>query len=239
MPAATSLIAATAAALALAPSASAQAPAAGGAAFAPGGLSLSPAALRGETLEVRGELTRAAGERVRVERWDDAIDAWKPVAWAQADRKGRFVARWRALAIGRHTVRAVPDADASSARTAASDAPSATTTVLRRAGATWYGPGLWGRITACGAVLEPGTLGVAHKTLPCGTPVTLRYEGRTIVVPVIDRGPYADGVAYDLTKAASDALGMTDAGRVTLGALPGPSSDGADGDADAGESHRP
>lgn len=229
MPSPKPLIAAVAAAFALAPSASAQAPAsAGGAAFVPGGLTLTAAALRGDTVAVSGELRSAARGRVRVERWDDEADAWKPVAWAEADRKGRFVAKWRTLVVGRHTVRAVADADDSAARLAAAEAPSATTTVLRRAGATWYGPGLWGRTTACGDVLEPELMGVAHKTLPCGTLVTLHYEGRSIVVPVVDRGPYADGVAWDLTKAASDELGMTEAGRVTLGALPEPAGDGAD-----------
>ena len=48
----------------------------------------------------------------------------------------------------------------------------------------------------------PGTMGVANKTLPCGTKVKLRYHGRTVTVPVIDRGPYVAGRDYDLTEAA-------------------------------------
>src|SRR3954467_707033 len=52
---------------------------------------------------------------------------------------------------------------------------------FRYAGASWYGPGLWGRKTACGATLQRNTLGVAHKTLPCGTAVKLVYHGHTIV----------------------------------------------------------
>lgn len=220
MPSPKPLIVAMAAALALAPSAAtAQTPAsAGGAAFMPGGLTVDAAALAGETLVVRGELRSAAGEAVRVERLTSDGETWKPVAWGDADRRGRFAARWRALAVGQHTIRAVPDRQAT-ARSASSDVPTARTTVFRRAGATWYGPGLWGRSTACGDTLEPDTMGVAHRTLACGTRVTLHYEGRSIQVPVIDRGPYADGVAWDLTKAASDRLGMTAAGRVTLGVL--------------------
>ena len=84
----------------------------------------------------------------------------------------------------------------------------------RYGGASWYGPGLWGNKTACGQTLQPQTLGVAHKTLPCGTTVKFVYRGRAVVTQVIDRGPYIDGRAWDLTKAASDALGFEGVGRV-------------------------
>jgi rare lipoprotein A (peptidoglycan hydrolase) len=87
-------------------------------------------------------------------------------------------------------------------------------TPFRYAGASWYGPGLWGNKTACGATLRPSTLGVAHKTLPCGTAVKFVYHGRAIVTQVIDRGPYVDGRAWDLTQAASEALGFEGVGRV-------------------------
>ena len=84
----------------------------------------------------------------------------------------------------------------------------------RYGGASWYGPGLWGHQTACGQTLQPQTLGVAHKKLPCGTTVKFVYHGKTVVTQVIDRGPYVDGRAWDLTKAASDALGFEGVGRV-------------------------
>lgn len=77
---------------------------------------------------------------------------------------------------------------------------------LRWGGATWYGPGLYGRSTACGQVLRPGTLGVAHRNLPCGTPVKFVYRGRRVVTRVIDRGPYSRGNDWDLTLAAARAL---------------------------------
>ena len=51
-------------------------------------------------------------------------------------------------------------------------------------------------------------MGVAHKKLPCGTTVKFVYHGKSVVTQVIDRGPYVDGSAWDLTKAASDALGF-------------------------------
>jgi rare lipoprotein A (peptidoglycan hydrolase) len=84
----------------------------------------------------------------------------------------------------------------------------------RYGGASWYGPGLWGNKTACGQTLRPQTLGVAHKTLPCGTTVKFVYHGRAVVTQVIDRGPYIHGRAWDLTKAVSDALGFEGVGRV-------------------------
>jgi rare lipoprotein A len=79
-------------------------------------------------------------------------------------------------------------------------------TPMRWAGATWYGPGLYGNHTACGQTLLPGTVGVAHRSLPCGTAVKFLYRGRTIVTRVIDRGPYTRGNAWDLTYAAARAL---------------------------------
>jgi rare lipoprotein A len=85
--------------------------------------------------------------------------------------------------------------------------------------ATWYGPGLYGNRLACGGRLRHATVGVAHKRLPCGTKVALRYRGRTVVVPVIDRGPYARGVSYDLTEATARKLGMTQTARVAAAPL--------------------
>lgn len=66
---------------------------------------------------------------------------------------------------------------------------------------TAYGHGV-----ACGGILRVPELGVANKTLPCGTEVTFRYGGRAIRVPVIDRGPYIPGREWDLTGATAEAL---------------------------------
>lgn len=77
---------------------------------------------------------------------------------------------------------------------------------MQWAGATWYGPGLYGRHTACGQLLGPGTIGVAHRSLPCGTTVKFVYRGHSIVTQVIDRGPYSHGNSWDLTQAAASAL---------------------------------
>jgi rare lipoprotein A (peptidoglycan hydrolase) len=78
-------------------------------------------------------------------------------------------------------------------------------------------PGVWnvsiasvetafGHAVACGGILRINELGVANKTLPCGTQVIFRYAGRIIRVPVIDRGPYIPGREWDLSGAAAVAL---------------------------------
>jgi rare lipoprotein A (peptidoglycan hydrolase) len=85
---------------------------------------------------------------------------------------------------------------------------------FRVAGASWYGPGLYGRKTACGEVLRSNTIGVAHRNLPCGTTVKFLYHGHALVTQVIDRGPYVNGRAWDLTEAAGKALALEGVGRV-------------------------
>jgi rare lipoprotein A (peptidoglycan hydrolase) len=88
-------------------------------------------------------------------------------------------------------------------------------TPFRYAGASWYGgTTMWGRSTACGQVLRPSTIGVANKTLPCGTPVKFVWHGHSVVAPVIDRGPYIKGRAWDLTSAAAEALEFEGVGRI-------------------------
>jgi rare lipoprotein A len=78
--------------------------------------------------------------------------------------------------------------------------------VYRRALASWYGPGLYGNRLGCGGRLGASQLGVAHKSLPCGTKVTLRHHGRVVRVPVIDRGPYSGAREFDLTAATARRL---------------------------------
>jgi rare lipoprotein A (peptidoglycan hydrolase) len=74
---------------------------------------------------------------------------------------------------------------------------------------TDYGLGL-----ACGGVLGRQQLGVAHKTAPCGTLITFTYAGRSLTVPVIDRGPYVAGREWDLTGATAAALGFPGLGQI-------------------------
>jgi rare lipoprotein A len=72
--------------------------------------------------------------------------------------------------------------------------------------ASWYGPGLYGNRLGCGGTLTPRRLGVAHRSLPCGSKLTLRHGGRTVRVRVIDRGPYVGGREFDLTEATARRL---------------------------------
>lgn len=80
--------------------------------------------------------------------------------------------------------------------------------------ATWYGPGLYGNRTACGQTMTTTLRGVAHRTLPCGTPVVLSYNGRFLTVPVVDRGPFAAGVVLDITAGAKTVLAFAGSGPV-------------------------
>jgi hypothetical protein len=64
---------------------------------------------------------------------------------------------------------------------------------------SWYGPGLIGNGTACGQTLTRSLVGVAHRSLPCGTLITFRSNGHTVTAPVVDRGPYVSGRIFDLT----------------------------------------
>jgi rare lipoprotein A len=85
---------------------------------------------------------------------------------------------------------------------------------FRTAHASWYGPGLYGNRLGCGGILTTSTIGVAHKTLPCGTRLTLRHRGRIVRVRVIDRGPYVGGREYDLTAATARRLRFSGHGAI-------------------------
>jgi rare lipoprotein A len=157
----------------------------------------------------------AAGQTVAIERFDDATQAWTVVTTTTVNDDGTYLARWRTKSAGMHRVRAV--LQSASQAVAASASPELSITVHRPAMATWYGPGFYGRRTACGIKMSRTLLGVAHKKLPCGTQVAVLYKGRRITVPVVDRGPFRRGTAYDLTAATAQALGFEHTDR--LGAI--------------------
>jgi hypothetical protein len=75
---------------------------------------------------------------------------------------------------------------------------------------SWYGPGFYGHQGACGMFgldgLQVDDIGVAHRTLPCGTKVTFKYLGYTVTTYVKDRGPYVAGRQWDMTKGLCLAL---------------------------------
>jgi rare lipoprotein A len=175
-------------------------------------LSVRPEHLRGRLVRFRGRLARAQAERgVTVERFVVATSSWKPVASATPEADGTFSAHWRANRLGVLRFRAVIG---SGAVAAAGAVPEVAVTVHRPALATWFGPGLYGNRTACGQTMSPLLHGVAHRTLACGTRVRLLHAGRTLTVPVVDRGPFRAGTEWDLTTATAQALGFTATGEI-------------------------
>jgi rare lipoprotein A len=163
--------------------------------------------LSGDSVTLRGKVRPGGAHRVKV-----VIGGpdHKTLA-VRTKPDGTFRVKWDAERIGNYDVTAYGVHDA---RVRGSHSPARQLTAFRLAGASYYGPGLYGNGVACGGTLEPGTLGVANKTLPCGTKVKLRYQGRSITVPVIDRGPYVAGREYDLTEATKDALDFPGVGDV-------------------------
>ena len=85
--------------------------------------------------------------------------------------------------------------------------------------ASWYGTKEAGRRTASGAIFDPRQLTAAHRSLPLGTcvRVTDLANGRFVIVPIIDRGPYIRGRVIDLSEAAARMLGIIRAGEMNAG----------------------
>jgi rare lipoprotein A (peptidoglycan hydrolase) len=172
----------------------------------------APIAVLGQTVVARGTMPGAARRVVVLQRLDSKRGGWRNVARTRVRTTQRFEVRWRADRSGHISIRAVV---ARRARTAAPQTtPIANVNVYRQAMATYYGPGFFGRQTACGQTLMPDLLGVAHKRLPCGTLVAVMFAGREIIVPVIDRGPFNGDYTWDLTQATADALGFTGSGEI-------------------------
>jgi hypothetical protein len=157
-----------------------------------------------------------AGDTIALQRLDSRA-GWVTVATGTVVTGGIFWVAWRTDHPGRVSVRTVLE-QAARASQAGQTSPALQITVYRPAIATFYGRGFFGRKTACGKILTRGTLGVASRTLRCGTPVQIYFRGRTIVVPVIDRGPYANNATWDLTQATAQVLGIL--GTETVGAMP-------------------
>ena len=183
--------------------------------------SLESAVLRNR-LQFTGNVpASAAGQPVQIERLGRQTDwKWAITVSATVGPDGSFSAGWQTNHIGRFSIRALVGAQTSAQPAAAS--PTLTVTVYRPSLATQYGPGFYGQRTACGDALEPSTLGVANRSLQCGMPVAIYYNGHTLVVPVIDRGPYANGADWDLTEATGRALGIEGTAMIGAVSLPSP-----------------
>jgi rare lipoprotein A (peptidoglycan hydrolase) len=136
---------------------------------------------------------------------------WKRIDRIRTDSAGRYRLRARLGATGSYRARV---ALVASATTLPAKRRIGRVNVFRYAQASWYGPGLYGNALGCGGTLSTGRLGVAHKSLPCGTMVTFKHGKRSVRVPVIDRGPYVAGREYDLTAATAQRLGFSGHGAI-------------------------
>jgi rare lipoprotein A len=163
-------------------------------------------AIVGMQVTLQGTLPAAAGRTVLLQR-EDPRRGWVPIATTVAAPDGTFSATWSVDRIGVFGTRAILSAPGA-VQAASAQAQLTPITGYRAARATYFGPGLFGRRTACGQRLTRRLRGIAHRTLPCGSMVERVYKGRILRAPVVDRGPFHRGIRYDLTQATARDLGF-------------------------------
>ncbi len=162
------------------------------------------AVLAGGALSLTGRLLPgAAGRTVSLQIRSDG--GWRSVADARTGDAGGFRLQYTPVAAFGQRLRVVVRGDRAAASVIA---PAGTVTVFEPEVASWYDDGA---NTACG--FHAG-LGVANKSLPCGTKVALRYGGRTVTAVVDDRGPFVPGRDWDLNQTTAAALGFGGVGTV-------------------------
>lgn len=158
--------------------------------------------LSGRAVRVSGVLLpRRAGRTVRLE--GRIAGRWRTLASARTSTRGHFGVRLLARGLGTSPLRVRFAGDRANS---ASQRAAGRLEVFRASSASWYQ--LTGYRLGCGGRMGADQLGVANKTLPCGTLVTFRYGSRSVRVPVIDRGPYVGGREWDLSGATKRALGF-------------------------------
>ena len=162
------------------------------------------AVLGGQAVQVGGRLLPGRpGRRVSLQARRGR--GWRTLARTRTAVGGRFVLRYVAGSAGQESIRVSFAGDRLHARSAAT---AGQITVYREAEASWYNDG---GTTACGFHAQ---YGVANRTLPCGTKVGLRYNGRSVTATVDDRGPYVGGRDWDLNQTTASALGFGGVGVV-------------------------
>lgn len=168
--------------------------------------------LAGRDALLRGRLVPAVGGRTVI-LLGRGEGRWHQLGRARTSSGGRyaFVVPTVSPGVTRLRLRFAGDA-----QNAPAGKPVGDLDVFEASEASEYGngDGSMGGALACGGTLQPDTLGVANLSLPCGTMVTLRYGGRQVTVPVVNRGPYVGGRTWDLTVATADALGFSGVGEV-------------------------
>jgi rare lipoprotein A len=160
----------------------------------------SDLAVLGSPVRIGGRLLPAShGRRVTLEA--QVGRRWVAVASTRTGRGGRFSLRYvPTLADG-----ATPRLSvffAGDRLNGRSRSRAERVALMQYAQVSWYEDA---GDTACGF---HATYGIASRTLPCGTQVTLSYGGRTVVATVDDRGPFVYSRLYDLNQNVAAALGM-------------------------------
>jgi hypothetical protein len=173
--------------------------------------------LYGGRVPVSGTLlTKQGGRRILLQV--NKGHGWHTVGRAKTGPLGRFHSVFRPHGLGRYRMRVRLVGPVAASATAQVNAGAIKTggkvMVYRETVASWYGPGFLGGHTACGSTLTAGTMGVANKTLPCGTRVTFHYHGHTVRARVVDRGPYVGGREWDLAPAVKARLHFPSTGTV-------------------------
>ncbi len=154
--------------------------------------------LSGQAVDVRGRLMPGlAGRTVQLDGRTGS--GWRKLATARTTASGRFDLHYVAGGLGAQRLRVRFTGDGSNGPTVAR---SALLTAYRPSGASWYDDSGG---TACGF---HATMGVANRTLPCGTHVTFVYGGHQVTAVVDDRGPFVDGRDWDLNQNTAAALGF-------------------------------
>jgi peptidoglycan lytic transglycosylase len=158
----------------------------------------------GQAVKVRGGvLPGRAGRRVSLQA--HRAGRWQTLSSARTGAAGGFALRYVAGDAGQERIRVKFAGDRLNGHSAAS---AGQMTVYREAGASWYNDG---GNTACGFHAR---YGVANRTLPCGTTVAFRYNGRSVTATVDDRGPFVGGRDWDLDQTTAGALGFGGVGTV-------------------------
>jgi hypothetical protein len=144
-----------------------------------------------------------AGRRVSLQA--HTAHGWKTLGAARTGRRGGFRIRTGATGGQNRRLRIVFAGDRANAR---SIQPAGRTEEFTAEMASWYNDA---GNTACG---YHAGLGVANRTLPCGTKVRFYYGGRTVTATVDDRGPFVGGRDWDLNQNTAAALGFGGVGTV-------------------------
>jgi hypothetical protein len=162
--------------------------------------------LRGRAVSVGGLLRPGRpGRPLTLQRFGHG--GWRTVARARTARSGAYRLRYVPRGLRRAHLRVAFAGDAGNSRAAKR---IGRLQVYRTALASRYN--LYGGALACGGSLGYRSLVVAHKTLPCGAKVGIRYRGRAVTATVQDRGPYVGGREFDLAGAVARRLGFDGVG---------------------------